>query len=460
MQAAPERFLRRRTFFNAHPGHCNGRGCCPACGYPTLIDGWDDYCSFCEWECSSLAGWCDDLADQPALPNDHTLAQARWLFEENYCVWHRDEQNDFSPQARWSLFSTPVRRAKQALQASYDRLLTLSDTDLIARQWQHIDYLINTLPSLMKGALQTYPVALEWQPGFLDLNTQPPSRDLFFQPRLRLCLPEVDPLLKRYQPSMLPFAAGEALRDKWAADDFVWDLDALVRSARRPGAYYLLNCSCGIPSDSEITEPILVSHPNKDKVNWDIDLQGYRHWWLAESDGRKWPQIDGYITLRFDRAQYEAALFAMLEQVESSLSAHPEIDEIYPQTREMGAYFDDYQPWVNQLRTLLSSPRQPALAGAHTAQLNVANPYASQVIGANARCEIHRLCSSWTSFDVFRRWCQDTDPRQEATDQAESEWLVAALIQALRSELRFSAESASDGSAERPLPLRIIYRND
>ena len=55
--------------------------------------------------------------------------------------------------------------------------------------------------------------------------------------------------------------------DQLIKRDIVWDVFSLIDSVSKPGAYQVLNCSCGYAPDAGLNEFVLVSHPDDNSVN-------------------------------------------------------------------------------------------------------------------------------------------------------------------------------------------------
>lgn len=91
----------------------------------------------------------------------------------------------------------------------------------------------------------------------------------------------------------------------------VWNLWALIESCRRPGAFSILNCECGIPDDAGLKEFVFVSHPNDEIVVWELDIKGLSpaldDWIVGQP---------GFIRYLFEREAYEMEIRAMLREVQ------------------------------------------------------------------------------------------------------------------------------------------------
>ncbi len=105
----------------------------------------------------------------------------------------------------------------------------------------------------------------------------------------------------------------------------VWDVLELFESARRPGAYQVLNCDCGYPPDAEIEAPVFVSHPDADTVIWEIDALALAHTLTPEWAGRH-----GFVRLVFSREAYEHDICAMLDAIRGAGSPELPVGELAP----------------------------------------------------------------------------------------------------------------------------------
>lgn len=90
----------------------------------------------------------------------------------------------------------------------------------------------------------------------------------------------------------------------------VWDPLELWESCARPGAHFLLTCTCGYAPDAGLEEAVLVSHPDARTVVWELDVPGLR----PALDEARLPR-DGFVRLVFRREDYEARVSDMLREL-------------------------------------------------------------------------------------------------------------------------------------------------
>lgn len=95
----------------------------------------------------------------------------------------------------------------------------------------------------------------------------------------------------------------------------VLDLKELLESVSKPGAYFLLNCECGLADDAGIMDRIVVHYPSAYFIVWELDVQAYRL--LLQRDGR-FAQRNGHVRLIFTREQYEADLQRMVDEAKQA----------------------------------------------------------------------------------------------------------------------------------------------
>ncbi|MFA7404909.1 MAG: hypothetical protein WC007_13020 [Pelobacteraceae bacterium] len=95
--------------------------------------------------------------------------------------------------------------------------------------------------------------------------------------------------------------------------DILWDVHALINSVKRPGAYQLLTCKCGVASHAGLNEAVLVSHPDAQTVIWELDIAGLRP---ALNDSFA-DMAGGFIRLIFRREEYEADIRVMASELQN-----------------------------------------------------------------------------------------------------------------------------------------------
>jgi hypothetical protein len=100
--------------------------------------------------------------------------------------------------------------------------------------------------------------------------------------------------------------------DKPMDRGIVWDVFALIESAKRPGAHGVLTSDCAYAPDSGLQERVLVSHPDADTVVWELDVPGLRPALDHAFSGYR----EGFLRLVFRRDEYEADIRAIVRQLQ------------------------------------------------------------------------------------------------------------------------------------------------
>lgn len=100
--------------------------------------------------------------------------------------------------------------------------------------------------------------------------------------------------------------------DYLAKRGIVWDVFALIDSAKQPGAYQVLTCECGYAPDADLYEAVLVGHPDEDTIVWELDIVGLRP--ALEAGFEDNP--GGFVRLIFVRDEYEADIRALLRELQ------------------------------------------------------------------------------------------------------------------------------------------------
>lgn len=98
----------------------------------------------------------------------------------------------------------------------------------------------------------------------------------------------------------------------------VLDLEVLWNSVERPGHYRILNCTCGYADDAEVGGGVRVSHPDAQTIVWEIDVSGLQG---ALTRSPPWSETDGLLRLVFERADYEAAVRAIVKAAQARVAA-------------------------------------------------------------------------------------------------------------------------------------------
>lgn len=172
----------------------------------------------------------------------------------------------------------------------------------------------------------------------------------------------------------------------------VFDLLDLFHSARRPGGYFLLNCTCGYPPDAGIEEMVLVSHPDADTVIWELDVRG-----LGPALEDHWAWHNGFLRLVFQREEYEADLRAMLRDVRSAGSTVLPVEEIDP--GGCGAYERAMALHDEELCL-----REPLLPAGTVLEFGLFGPNLLVIDGKPDLGWPVRLFTRWSALAAFKRW--------------------------------------------------------
>ena len=154
---------------------------------------------------------------------------------------------------------------------------------------------------------------LDWQFCFDDLrHSDPPSISI-----------DLLPIFTGYDPAINEDAC------------IVWDLHALVKSAQRPGKYYLVNCECGYAPCSEIYAGFHVTHPNAETVVWEIDTH-ILHNLLAPEFRTETPH---FLRLVFTRNDYEEKIFQLITAVQHYIATPFAVCDLPQNTQEILAQY-------------------------------------------------------------------------------------------------------------------------
>lgn len=184
----------------------------------------------------------------------------------------------------------------------------------------------------------------------------------------------------------------------------VFDLLDLLDSARRPGGYFLLNCTCGDPSDAGIEEMVLVSHPDADTVIWEMDVRG-----LGSALAEYWRPENGFLSLAFTteseflrlvfkREEYEADISAMLRDIRDAGSANLPVEELEPNIQ--GEAYE--QAMI--LRCDERWPREPLLRAGTVLEFGLFGPNLLIIDGKPDLGWPVRLFTRWSALAAFKRW--------------------------------------------------------
>jgi hypothetical protein len=157
------------------------------------------------------------------------------------------------------------------------------------------------------------PARLGWRTRYAGICfADPPSVTLHATPVFPLCHPDL------------------------IARGIVWDSFSLLDSLARPGAYWMLTCTCGIAEDAGLTKPIFVSHPDRQRIVWELDLKG-----LAPALEDRLTGTDGFLRLTFARDEYASDLRALIGELRERAS-NPVTIEALAETDGVEGLQEDY----------------------------------------------------------------------------------------------------------------------
>lgn len=94
--------------------------------------------------------------------------------------------------------------------------------------------------------------------------------------------------------------------------DIIWDLSALIKSVKRPGAHQVITCSCDYAPHADLEQAVWVSHPDEHTVAWELSIEAMRP---ALADVF-FEQEDGFIRVVFARDEYEADVRSLLRELQ------------------------------------------------------------------------------------------------------------------------------------------------
>jgi hypothetical protein len=177
-------------------------------------------------------------------------------------------------------------------------------------------------------------------------------------------------------------------------EDILWDLLELFASTRTPGAYSLLNCSCGVSEHAGIDKQIFVSHPSPDSIVWEIDTRG-----LAPALAPTWHSQSGFLRLIFGRDNYQASIQAMIDAAKTANSAVQPVEELEPNKK--GLAFEELLA-ADGDGTL--GKRRPLFSPGNTLEIGC---FGSELLLLNGRPERRWpavLFPRWQCDAAFDRW--------------------------------------------------------
>ncbi|HNA28568.1 MAG TPA: hypothetical protein PLL19_03170 [Thiobacillaceae bacterium] len=206
--------------------------------------------------------------------------------------------------------------------------------------------------------------------------------------------------------------------DRLAERRIVWNLWALMDSARRPGGHDILTCECGQPPHARLEESVLVSHPDDESVVWELDIQGLKPA-LAEVP----TDLEGFVRLVFRRPDYEADIRAMLREVgrvqgssipvaglmevrgqDFLVENHPEFRHVVADLFEPTVRGDYDGEALARLDAEAEWPREPLFPPGTRVEIGLFGGELCLVDGRASRLWIERWFTRWTVLDAYRQW--------------------------------------------------------
>lgn len=174
------------------------------------------------------------------------------------------------------------------------------------------------------------PARLGWRTRYAGICfTDPPYVILHATPVFPLCHPEP------------------------VARSIVWDSFSLLDSLARPGAYWILTCTCGIADDAGLEVPIFVSHPDRQRIVWELDLKG-----LAPALEDRLTGTEGFLRLTFARDEYASDLRALIGELRECAS-NPVTIEALSETDGVEGLQEDY----SHLASFQVEELEPSIGG-------------------------------------------------------------------------------------------------
>ena len=203
-----------------------------------------------------------------------------------------------------------------------------------------------------------------------------------------------------------------------AERDIVWSLWSLMDSVRRPGGHWILNGECGHPDDAGIGQPVCVAHPDERTVIWELDVSD-----LGVALDEPLAARRGFVRLVFDRAEYEAAVRAMLREVRATADTRVPFGELaglhhsnllaseYPASSD--AVADVFVPAEHgecDAEELLALdieapwPREALFAPGTLVEIGLFGSDLHRVNGGPSQAWLGRYFTRWAALGAFRAW--------------------------------------------------------
>lgn len=175
--------------------------------------------------------------------------------------------------------------------------------------------------------------------------------------------------------------------------EILWDILRLYESARCPGAYWVLNCTCGYGPDAEIELPVFVSHPNPETIVWEIDIAGLRP--VLEE---RWQRERGFLRLIHDRREYEAEIRAMLRTIQAACTDELPVETLDPDVQgcayEAALEIDSEATWG----------QEPVLPACTLVEFSIQGADVHAIDGKRTRRWPNWLFPAWSVHAAFERW--------------------------------------------------------
>ncbi|MEI3479552.1 MAG: hypothetical protein V8Q84_11210 [Bilophila sp.] len=196
----------------------------------------------------------------------------------------------------------------------------------------------------------------------------------------------------------------------------VWEFKSLVRSYIRPGGYELITCSCGEAEHAGITGCVYVSHPDNQRIVWEINISDFEPVLCSELQGKK-----GYIRFVFLREYYKKSLKSMYKTMKmlSDNFLYPHeikpltdtkwIDSIHSDTlisvECFGPYKDDIQELHKQI-LCLNQEINPLFSPGTTIEIGLFKEKLFQINGMTSNDWLGWYFTRLAVKEAFDSWMQ------------------------------------------------------
>ena len=194
----------------------------------------------------------------------------------------------------------------------------------------------------------------------------------------------------------------------------VWEPKSLVRSYTLPGAYELITCSCGEAGHAGITGQVYVSHPDEQRIIWEINISDFKPALCSELQDK-----EGYIRFVFLRKEYKKILVNMdstmkmvsdnfLYQYEiKQLTDSKWINEIPLDTRITVEYFGPNEEEIQEFHKqilCLDEERKPLFSPGTIIEIGLFKEELFQINGVVSNDWLEQYFTRFTVKEAFNSW--------------------------------------------------------